>query len=328
MLVRYDPIEKPLYEVGPGLKPLGHDLGQGSFDHQIFQIDDLFPISRQNKIDCLRENSKKYHLTDQLTPEIERAFVLFLIERLSQESPQHFTVHNFDHEIQLRCHLTSDLITVDPNGHFLSFRTRDEKIISAGIKIETALDAFALQIQEDLALCRVQGEHDSLCALHVCSPSHWSPEEKIGKSFVEIHAPVPGIEKLNRTASQMVQAMIHKGPFVRFVWSFVTDRRLNHHPDAPPAWDPTEWKGRSFQIEKDPPFHLRVERQTTFGFPHLNFALFTIRVSFWDGNEIRMNEKKCQNLLGVLHSMSPASRRYKGVADCFAELIAWLEKKP
>ena len=326
MLVRYDPIDKPLYEVGPGLKPLGADLGQGEFDQKIFQIDDLFEASRQNKISCLKEDPAKYHLTHQLTSEIEHTSSLFMVRRLAAEYPQHFTLTRQDELIQLQCHLTKDTIELRENGQFFSFQTKDEVLLSANLHIGSAMHALALQVQEDFALCRQAQERDFLCALHICAPSHWSPEVKIGQSFFQVHAPVPGIEKLNRSASQMVQAMIHKGPFVRFVWSFVTDERLNHHPQPPPGWDLAEWKGRSFHLQNDPPFFLRVERQTTFGFPELNFAFFSIRISFWSANEIRADEQKRQNLLGALHSMSPESRRYKGVENCFSELTAWLKE--
>lgn len=325
MLVRYDPIDKPVYEVGPGLKPLGSDLGHGAFDQKHFQIDDLFATSRENKIACLKENPRKYHLVSECTAEIEQTFALFMIQRLPQEYPEHFTLNRNEIRLQLQCHLTKETIELTPEGSFRQFHSQDELLLKSQIQIKTAMDAFALQVQEDFALCRQTEDRDFLCALHVCAPSHWSPAQKIGQSFFQVHAPVPGIEKLNRSANQMVQAMIQKGPFVRFVWSFVTDQRLNHHPEAAPGWDQQEWKGRHFQIDSHPPFYLRIERQTTVGFPQHQFALFTIRISFWGGDEIRANKDRQKNLLGAIHSMSAASRQYKGIESCFQELVDWLE---
>ena len=127
-----------------------------------------------------------------------------------------------------------------------------------------------------------------------------------------------------RTSNAIVDAMIHKGPFVRFVWSFVTDTRLNHHPEAPPGVDPVFWKGRSFDANKEEPFYLRVERQVVYGLPEISSSVFTIRLSFWRASEICADPLKRQMLLGALESMTPESRQYKGVASCFDPLTKML----
>jgi hypothetical protein len=106
----------------------------------------------------------------------------------------------------------------------------------------------------------------------------------------------------------------------------VTDQRLNHHPQAPPDQDPQTWKGRSFDADQANPFFLRIERQITWGLPEAQASLFTIKLSFWSGLEIRADASKRDLLLGALESMSPATRRYKGVDACFDELTEWLRQ--
>ena len=51
-------------------------------------------------------------------------------------------------------------------------------------------------------------KRDYLTAIHLCSPSHWAAEDKIGKDFTAIHQPVPGIERINRTAPSLVDAIL------------------------------------------------------------------------------------------------------------------------
>jgi dimethylamine monooxygenase subunit A len=192
-----------------------------------------------------------------------------------------------------------------------------------------AYDALMHQLQEDGALVSVREGHDRLSALHVCLPSHWDPRTKLGRDFTEVHVPVPGADRMSRAHKGIVDAMVYKGPFVRFVWSFVTDTRLNHHPEPPRGEDAAAWKGRTFD-DSDParsPFHLRVERQTILGLPEPAASMFFIRLSFVDGATIRENPVWRANLVGALKSMSPESRVYKGVAPCFDRLIAWLEAK-
>ena len=81
----------------------------------------------------------------------------------------------------------------------------------------------------DLAVMRAEGEkqdfRDWLASIHLCAPSHWAAEDKIGLPFTAIHAPIPHIEKVNAAAESLVRAMIHRGPYVRFVWGFAAPLR-------------------------------------------------------------------------------------------------------
>ncbi len=322
MRIRYFPIEKNLYEVSPGLRPLGTDLGWGRFDGCFFQIDDSFPEARSNKIACRKEDVEKYFVTKDLSTETHASIVRFMMCRLPQEYPEKFRLEEAPDRQILHCSHTGDRLEVNAAGDLLHFSSPED----VGPEVRDAIDALQLQVQEDIALTSRSAGKNWLSLLHLCSPSHWSARDKIGLPFTAVHMPIPGIDRVNRVADQLVDVMIHKGPFVRFVWSFVTDERLNHHPDAPPGVDPLVWKGRSFHSGANPPFYLRVERQVLFGLPEVESSLFGIRISFWSGQEIKDDGNKRQQLLGALRSMTPESRVYKGVAPCFEELVAWLEK--
>lgn len=323
--VKYFPIEKPIYEVAPHLKPFGMDLGGGDQDKKIFQFDSLFPLARESKLKAHAERISKYYLNNAPVKHNE-ILSLFLIDRLVMEWPQFFTVRLAQNKILLQCHLTKEELIFDMNGRY-----RDEESKSALYYLD-AIDALVMQVQEDIAwvVKETDGKDsdncDGLKILHVMSPSHWSPEVKFNQSFFNVHAPIPGVEKLNKSANQMVDAMINKGPFLRMVWSFVTDQNFNHHPDAPKGTDPKQWKGRSFDLENKPenPFDLRVERQITWGFKELNAALFTIRISFLEGQEVKTNKEWRELLSGAIESMSPASLEYKGLSHCKNELLNWL----
>jgi len=190
----------------------------------------------------------------------------------------------------------------------------------------SAFDALCSQVQEDIAVMRMDSTgRDWLAAIHLCAPGHWSAGDKIGKNFFSIHAPVAEVERMNRAASALVDAMIRKGPYVRFVWGFSTDLRLNHHPEPPPGADPKTWKGRTFDASAASPFLLRVERQVTWGLPEVNAAIFTIRVYYVDGNEIKANPAERALLRSGLLSMTENSRRYKGLDKCMDEVLIWLD---
>jgi hypothetical protein len=325
---RYFPIEKGIYEVAPGLKSLGTPMGNGDADLKLFQIDRNFPIYRANKLAGRQERLSKYFVTERHSPEVSTAVNRFLVHRLCEESPAWFRWQEGPKSREdggtLFCELTGEAIELDSRYELKALTSPDN------IEYACALDALCSQFQEDLAICSKGPDgSDWLSALHLFSPSHWAAEDKIGKNFFQVHAPIPGIEKINRSAAALVDAMIHKGPYVRFVWGFGTDNRLNHHPLPPPGWDAAEWKGRSFRpeavAEGKSPFILRYERQAIHGLPEVNASVFTIRVYFMDGEEIRQNPRERELLRSGLLSMNEESRGYKGLAQCMDQVIAWLD---
>jgi hypothetical protein len=321
---RYFPIDKGIYEVAPGLKSLGTPMGNGAADAKIFQFDDEFPVYRANKLAGREERLSKYFVTSDYSNDVSSAVNRFLVHKLCEESPEWFRWERTSWGGVFHCSLTQEKLELD---------SRYELKSSSGVQYACALDALCSQVQEDLAICSKsplpEDGRDWLSALHLFSPSHWAAEDKIGKSFFKVHAPIPGIDKINRSASAFVDAMIYKGPYVRFVWGFGTDKRLNHHPLPPPGWDAHEWKGRSFRPEAvdegRSPFILRYERQVIHGLPEVHAAVFAIRVYFTDGDEIRQNPRKRELLKSGLLSMNSESRTYKGLSQCMDQVVSWLD---
>lgn len=315
---KYFPIERSEYVVAPGLRPLGFNFGNPEFDKKVFHITKDFELYRKNKLECRKERLGKYFCEKDLSLDRINTLARYLINQYLTEYPHLF----FFDGTTLDCLHTGDRLIVDVNYDFISFSNTNEVLEP---RVEHIIDALALQVEEDIALVCRTPDTDHLGLLHLCSPSHWAAEDKIGMNFFDVHVPIPGIEKINKVASKLVETMIHKGPYVRFIWSFVTDKRLNHHPIAPIGIDQDTWKGRSFNIDQPTPFYFRIERQVTWGFPQVEAGLFTIGVSFLSGLEVKSDPHQRAQLLGALKSMSPDSRVYKGVSSCYDQLISWLE---
>lgn len=285
--VMYTPWTKGIYDVAPGLRPLGTDFGNGELDQVLFQFDNSFPKYRENKLRCKEERPAKYCLRHALRPEVEGAVIELITERLVAENPECFR-RQAD---RLECGLTAETIT-------------------------PALDALALQIPEDFAIVQLEENGDRNAYLNLCSPSHWAGESKIGRSFFETHLPIPGFDRVNAVASALVDSMIKRGPYVRFVWGVESDDRLNHHPEPPPGEDPVIWHGREF--EKG--WFVRTERQVVWGLPNVNAALFVIRVGFVTSEFISNSPGLLNSLVSSVRSMSPEAQAYKGVDGFLASL--------
>ena len=293
---KYTPWTKGVYDVSPSLKPLGTDYGNGAADARWFQFDSRREEFLASKHRAIAENPDKYVFRAGLTGDVERAAFKEMAFRLSVEYPQDF---GFE--------FGSDGLKV---------ATETDPVTVLG-----GLDELAMVVQEDICVVSTSEGKDWLSYLHICSPSHWRASEKIGKPFFDVHEVIPGFDKVNRVAGSLVEAMVQKGPFVRFVWGVESDDRPNHHPDAPYGHDPRDWDGRDFSKGR---FWVRSERQVIWGLPEVGAALFTITVSHMPGSEVLDSPYLRDSLVASLESMSPESRKYKGLARDWGNLMRLL----
>ena len=293
MTARYTPWTKGVYEVAPELRPFGTDFGNGEADRRLFQIDEEFERYQHNKRHALRERRGKYVRAWRLSHEVEAAVIDLIVSRLILEYPESFSGG-----------WEGDTRVLESDG-------RRWVLPATGPETDSpALDLLARLVPEDLAVVRTLDHEDWVAYLHLCSPSHWAAEEKIGRSFFSVHEPIPGFERVNAAAPGILDAMVNKGPFVRFVWGVESDDRLNHHPVPPPGHDPAEWDGRDFSHGR---FWVRTERQVIWGLPAVGAALFTIRVGFVPDHLILADEDLRSSLRQAIEGMSDPALQYKGI---------------
>lgn len=184
--------------------------------------------------------------------------------------------------------------------------------IAAGEPVELAFE-------EDFAL--LDGDSSTLPWLGVCVPSHWAPEDKLGRPFATVHAPVADNQALLAASRQLVQLVTGGDRFERFVWTLTPSGRYDQHPrrHARTPWpqmaDPVAFAGQCF---------LRSERQTFFPVPGRRQAIFTIRVALQPLAEAAQSREDAQRLHDALASMSDAVLAYKNLAAARAPLLSWL----
>ena len=307
---RYAPFEGGVYKFAPGLHQLGKDFGNGALDSLVFQFDETFPRYRANYEDARRELARYYGIVDGSEGAVAQV-CRWIARHLAAEHPALFRLDETHAGLLLECTLTGETLFLDQD-----FRLQPES--DGGYA--SALDALGAQVQEDLAIAQVPPEGDRLVAVHVTAPGHWAPDQKLGKSFVGVHAPVPAMERINSKADQLMRAMTEGVRYVRFAWALPTDPRLNHYPDPPADWSGTReaWWGRRFD-PANPEVHVVIERQVLVGFPEVSAFLFTIRRIFMGVDELTPQQR--QGLHRAAAGLTPEVRQYKGISD---ELLAWL----
>ncbi len=199
-----------------------------------------------------------------------------------------------------------------------SIRQRAVSLLRARPPHLRLLEGLALGLQEDLVLIGPAGTGDVGAGralwLHVAFPSGWDPGAMAGASFERLHAPVPDAEPLRRAAPALVQAMLTKGPFVRYVWGLSPDGARSRHPRHARAMAP------------DHPLDvvwLRVERQTTLPLPESGTALFAIAVHATPLREALAEPGRRAAFADAIASLTPAARRYKGVPWDDATVRRW-----
>lgn len=310
--VSYYPFASGQYSTAPGLHKLGVDFGNGAVDQAIFQVDKDYKNFWKNKENCRQENIHKYYQRKDESSTSIQLVNRFLLHQLLNTYPQYFSQQEEHGYFRFTNQLTNTTFCFD----------KQHQLTESSIYL-SLMDALISQVPEDIAIWQKAGNEEYLSTIHLCSPNHWSPGEKISQPFSVVHAPVADMDTMRRRYQPMLKSLIRGGTFVRFAWGLGTDNRLNHHPEPPPGCDAKEWEGRSFDTA-NPQLFVRTERQTLTGFPQAEAVLFTIRTYFTDVQQLSAAHLK--GLIYSVQSMSEESLCYKGLQKDKNLILEWLSK--
>ena len=180
-----------------------------------------------------------------------------------------------------------------------------------------------LSLQEDFVILKQEAGALRTEYLSVCFPSRWDPREKLGLDFAAIHAPVADNQALIAAAQSIMTMAFMKQPMLRHVWLIVPSASLDQHPDKNDAW----WTGTLRDMSPLlPNLFFRVERQTTWPLPHLQRAVFFIRVMMSPlVDVIKAAPGRAAELAASLRSMTPEVVAYRGMTDAMPRLLAELD---
>ena len=172
----------------------------------------------------------------------------------------------------------------------------------------------ALAFAEDFAI--VDGQSGHIPWLAVCLPSHWAPEEKLGRHFTEVHAPVADNALLLKATEGLMRVVTGADRWERFVWNVSDHPRLHAHPARV---DVRRWQHTQADLA-----WFRSERQTFIPLPAANQAVFTIHVQVQALAEVLDSPARAQLLHDAVASMSDAVLAYRGLDGAREPLLAWL----
>ena len=180
---------------------------------------------------------------------------------------------------------------------------------------------LCLAFAEDFAV--VDADDSSIPWLAVALPSHWAPEEKVGRHFAEVHAPVADNTLLIQGAQALTRLVSGPQAWERFVWNVSGHPRLHAHPHrvAPERWSP-DAPGRIAECA-----WWRTERQTFLPMPERRQAIFTIAVDVQPIGVAIDSAAKARRLADAIGTMSPAVLEYRNLGAVQAALLQWLAQR-
>jgi hypothetical protein len=173
---------------------------------------------------------------------------------------------------------------------------------------------LSLAFEEDFAI--VDAADGTVPWLAVALPSHWAPEEKVGRHFTQIHAPVADNALLMQAGDALVRLVAGAQRWERFVWNVTDHPRLHAHPART---DPRRW--HDTPVERA---WFRSERQTFLPLPALRQSIFTIQVALRPLAEVAASPGRAAALHAAIASMSEAVLAYRGLASVREPLLHWL----
>jgi len=179
---------------------------------------------------------------------------------------------------------------------------------------------LSLAFAEDFAL--IDARSAQIPWLAVAMPSHWSPEQKVGLHFAQVHAPVADNTMLLAAAEALARLVSAPTRWERFVWTVTPRPTLNAHPALPAtAWQAGDADAVAAQA------WWRTERQTFIPAPDARLAVFTILVDTQPLARAIDSAAKAQRLHDAVASMSPAVLQYRSLGAVRGALLEWLARR-
>lgn len=181
---------------------------------------------------------------------------------------------------------------------------------------------LSLAFAEDFAV--IDGRTALIPWLAVCLPSGWAPEDKVGRHFAEVHAPVADNQLLVTASDHLARLVTGHERWARDVWSITRHPRLHAHPAR---LDPAPWPDTPDANALAERAFFRTEHQTFIPLPQLQQAVFTIHVTLTPLTQALADANQARQVHDALASMSDAVLAYRSLTDARGRLLDWLRAR-
>ncbi|MEP6738971.1 MAG: heme-dependent oxidative N-demethylase subunit alpha family protein [Caldimonas sp.] len=180
---------------------------------------------------------------------------------------------------------------------------------------------LCLAFGEDFAV--IDGASTTIPWLAVCLPSRWAPEDKVGRRFAEVHAPVADNAVILAASDSLARLVTGDERWERFVWTISADPHLHQHPARSSAPWPSDADANALAALAS----FRSERQTFIPIGGARQAVFTIHVQSVPLEQALTTRDAATRVHDAVASMSPAVLAYRGLDGARGRLLDWLARR-
>ena len=195
------------------------------------------------------------------------------------------------------------------------------EMVGGGGDAACAIRAAGDRVQEDLLILDCGQAGLPLIAGHLCFANAWCLDDKMGRSFMDIHGPVPEFPATIGPTSEKLLERLKVGRTVgRLNWAVKSTGQM----DLTSRWDAAVagWNQEVDSTNAGERCFMRAERQTLTRLARSNCVLFTVRTYTQTVASLSFEQQKI--LLGVLRTCPEAMLRYKGIWPFAPALLEWL----
>lgn len=302
MAFPYFPFSSETYTLTMGTAPL-HDRPLIELDRDCYQAEVAL------KTEILAHDPGYYFQAHPQTEAMQWAVLALVLRDLARHQPDEFSLHIAGE----RWAWSNRLLDLE-----LTFRWGD----AASLPL-APLDWVGRQVQEDLLVMADDGADFPLVAGQLCFGGNWCLDDKLGRSFLDIHHPVPRFAaQLGRPSQLLLTRLKAERPVWRVNWSITAGNRLNAAPRFRAATDAL--KRQVTPENAGQRCFLRVERQTLSRLSGAGGLLFTIHTYLQSMAALSAQPAQARTLLGVLRTAPPEMLDYKGMTPFVEPLLAYL----
>lgn len=236
-----------------------------------------------------------------------------VLEDLTGHYPEHFRLERRDAVVAWRNNLLDETHT---------FTYGDE----ATLPLEP-LDWVGRQVQEDLVL--VNADPDAaFVGGQLCFPNGWDLPDRLGKSFMDVHARTPQTTMPSVNAGVRLLSAMKPGKTVwRTSWNFKLTDQLDLSTKHKPAYK-ADFAARAPLLSAEAAgreIYVRVERQTFTRLrwsSHVLFGIHTYNSSLADE---AADPERAGRILSVVRGTPEDVKRYKAISPIESAMTGFLE---
>ncbi|KAJ3538259.1 hypothetical protein NM208_g5988 [Fusarium decemcellulare] len=177
--------------------------------------------------------------------------------------------------------------------------------------MEAALHVLGETIEEDFFLLQQTPEGHRSIAFMCCFPAGFDPSAKLGKTLLEIHAPVPSYEKIGSSMERFFGKAEVGKPVKRTNWSVQTHAELFNSKGNHITGDDVYENDEEVDIKKT---FLRIELQTLSRLPKTRALLFSFKTYLYPVKQIKeegLGHEFADAIDGLTKGNAPGMWKYK-----------------